>query len=725
MVRVLAALLALAALLLAAPVLAQSGRTYCVGGYDGTPPNVLAACNQPAIRQMHRQWHAHTYVTDGNGCSLCYDEKDDTCETVFLATHPNYRAIDKYDCARLGESHRAGDLVAHVIDGKSVAPPPPPPAVQLEARVERITPGPYTTGDKLSVVGAVRDDKGALRGIAGGTFRITDSKGQSTDVRGTVQPDGTVAAEFVLPSTDQARIEFIPDKPPLAPGETLRAAASEAQSLKVELCGFRARLVQPAVGETLVSGQSALLRATLFDAAGKVPVQGAPAGLSLTFTVQVEGEPAQTLVADQEQSASWTPPASPQPRQARISVGGRVGERVVCPAGEVTTTVSDLGLGFDTSELPRTCYVGLPCKGTVVLRRPREAGAERQRVDALLMDPGVRVRMVDTGEERYSGPPRTDDRYEFLATYDKPKSASWSLVLQTPRGPIEMPEHEVQVRPQLMLEVPAELDFGTVRAGTSVTEACQRLDFSHSRGAEEHFLALRVEGLGNCQSRPVLHFLNALNQADMRDLEPASDTRALLDPRDLRLDICLEVPRCAGEVSPESAVLRVVPLTSEFKAQEKTVRLRWKVEGRGFLGCHGAWVWPSLALLGFGVMLAGFTQPARFPPGASIRVAGSERGIRQASAILLQGCPGSGAGFYRDARLGLHGDGELNGRTRNAVIILRATRGAGVVLTGTGPLEQQDRRTLKWEPVADLAAGHVPSPSVLYRAGGTYFKVEL
>jgi hypothetical protein len=132
-----------------------------------------------------------------------------------------------------------------------------------------------------------------------------------------------------------------------------------------------------------------------------------------------------------------------------------------------------------------------------------------------------------------------------------------------------------------------------------------------------------------------------------------------------------------------------------------------------------------LALLGFGVLVAGFIQPARFPTGASLRVAGSERGIRQAAAVLLQDCPGSGPGFFRDARLGLHGDGEVNGRVRTAVVVFRATRGTGVMLTGNGPLEQQDRRTLRWEPVADLAQGHVPSPSVLYRAGGTYFKVEL
>ena len=725
MARALPALLAVMSLLFAVPARAKVGETYCVGGYAGTPPNVVAACAQPEVVKLHRRWHEHLYVTDGKECLLCYDEEDQTCETVFLARNPAYRQMYDYDCARLfGESLRSGYLLDHVIDGKSLALPPPPPPVQLEAKVERITPGPYTAGDRLSAVGAVRDGQGVVRRIPGGTFRVTDASGKSTDHRGTVQPDGTVTADFTLPPTDSARVEFIPDKPPLAPGETLRTAVSEAQSLKVEVCGFRARLVQPSAlaPETLVAGQATALRARLFDAAGQQPV-AAPAGLSLAFTVQVEDEPTQTLAVDKELSASWTPPASPRPRQVRISAGGRAGERVVCPAGEATATVSDLGLGFDTSGLPRTCYVGLPCRGTVVLQRPSEPGV-RHRVDELLLDPKVKARMEDTGDLLYEGTPRAGDRYEFLATYDTPKSASWSLVFQTPRGPVAMPTHEIRVRPRLQLELPAELDFGTVAAGTAVTQACQKLDFGRSQGAEEHRWELRAEGLEGCQARPVLSFLNALSAADVRGLVPSLGIDAL-DPKDRRLDICLEVPRCAGEVSPDSAVLRVVPLTPEFKAQEKLLRLRWKVESRGFLGCHGAWVWPSLALLGVGVLLAGFTQPARFPSGASIRVAGSERGMRQAAAILLLDCPGSSPGFFRDARLALHGDGEVNGRTRSAAILLRATRGSGVVLTGNGPLEMQDRRTLQWEPVTDLAQGHVPSSSALYRAGSTYFKVEL
>jgi hypothetical protein len=222
----------------------------------------------------------------------------------------------------------------------------------------------------------------------------------------------------------------------------------------------------------------------------------------------------------------------------------------------------------------------------------------------------------------------------------------------------------------------------------------------------------------------MLYFKNAAGGEDMLPLEGGLNVEAL-DPKNRQLDVCLQVPRCAGEVSPDSAVLRVVPRNAAFTSQARTVRLRWKVEGRGFLACHGLWIWPGVGLVGLAFLVVGFTRPARFPPGASLRVAGSERGMRQSAAILLQDCPGSSAGFFRDARLGLHGDGDVNGRTRGALIVLRALRGAGVVLEGQGPLEQQDRRTLKWEPVGDLARGHLPLPSVLYRAGGLFFKLEL
>jgi hypothetical protein len=149
------------------------------------------------------------------------------------------------------------------------------------------------------------------------------------------------------------------------------------------------------------------------------------------------------------------------------------------------------------------------------------------------------------------------------------------------------------------------------------------------------------------------------------------------------------------------------------------------VEGRNPLDCHGFWLLPTLGGLWAVVLLVGFTRPARFPPGAAVRIAGSERGIRQAASVLLRACPGSSPGFFRDARLGMQGDGNITRWVRGASVVLRAVQGGGVVLMGTGPVERQDRRTLKWEPVDDLASGHVPSMGALYRSGGTYFQVEL
>lgn len=160
-------------------VSAQAGNnTYCVGGYEGMYPSVVAACNQPAVRRQHRKWHFHSVVSDGARCFICYDEQDDTCDIDFLVNTPRFhRVANPYSC---DDPHSADELIAHVIAGKVVDGPPASP-VQLEAKVERLTPGPYTAGDRISVTGAVRDEGGGIRKLAGGSFRVTDSAGQAID----------------------------------------------------------------------------------------------------------------------------------------------------------------------------------------------------------------------------------------------------------------------------------------------------------------------------------------------------------------------------------------------------------------------------------------------------------------------------------------------------------------------------------------------------------------
>jgi len=703
---------------------AEAGRnTYCVGGYEGVAPMAVtvAACDMPNVRQLHRVWHFHSYISDKARCYICYDEQDDTCDTRFLVDNPRFHKVqDWYEC---GESHSADDVVAHVIDGKPIQKTPVSPPLELVARVEHITGGPYTAGDQVTVKGTVRDGQGRLRPVTSGAFRLTDADGHASDVPGRVQPDGTVTAELTLPASGSLRLEFVPAPPPLASGEQLRSLTSTPEALKVEICSLRARIVAPVDLELVLSGQALPLRATLLEADGQTPVAAALTGVSLVFTLSVEGEGAREEKADSSLSASWMPPPSPSPRRVEISAGGRAGARVICPAGPVHVTLSDIGVGFDTSALPRTCYMGLPCQGTARLLRPT-AGLLRQRVDELLGDPATRVDVVDSGKTIRQSPPVPEDVYAFDAVYTEAKFASWSLTLHTPRGDFSMPAHEVQIRPPLKLSLPAELDFGSVPAGTEVAKTCRQLDFGPSQAVEEHRWDLAVEGRAGCRARPVLGYINSAGQPDFRPLEPKLVIDAL-DSKHRWLNVCLEVPPCDGDSSRAGTGLRVTPLTPEFAAQATTVHLRWKIEGKGFLACHAPWLAPLSAVLLVGFILLGIVRPARFPPGTSIWIAGSDKGIQRTSPLLLRESPGSSAGFLRDARLGLHGDGSLNGRLRGAVASLHATRSRGVLVRSTGLLEQQHPRTKKWEPVEGASRGYPPVSGALYRAGGTVFKLEL
>jgi hypothetical protein len=699
-----------------------AAQTYCVGGYDGVPMNVSAACAKPAIEKLHAKcWHEHNFVSDGETCMVCWDECDTSCVWDFLRHNRRFKLVDPYTCARLGEMHNGQEILEHVIAGKPATPPPPPPAV-LEARLESLSPGPYTAGDKITLQGSLRDDAGNLRKVAGGSFVVTDAEGKSVELPARVERDGTLAAELTLPASSAVNVEFRPVPPTLGKGEELRKKTSSPTALKVEVCGYRAQVVSPAAMEPLVSGQTTLLRAVLLDASGKIPIAPLPVDLALELTVQVAGEPARRLQANSALEASFTLPPSPAPRVVRVSAGGKAGARVVCPLGEQEATISDLGLGFDLSGFPKTCYAGIPCRGTLKLIRPAQ-GPGRASAEALLADPSTLAVLTDTGEEIARLHPAPDDRYAFDRTYSEAARAHWAFEVQGPRGTVAMPAHAVTVRPALKLSLPVELDFGTVTAGTALFSACRRLDFSESQAAEEHRWELSAEGGSACLGKPVLAFKNAAGRADSRPLSPPVTVEAL-DPQSRWLDLCLEVPRCLGEPPQDGMSVKVSPLTPEFKGQSATVRLRWTIASRGFLACQGYWFWPLVGSLGMAFVAAGIVRPARFSAAAAVRVAGSEKGLRTASALVLRECPGAGAGFYRDARLGLHGDGSVNGRVRLAAVHFRAVRGGGFVLTGTGPLEVQERRTLKWSPVGDLGRGHVPQGSAPYRSGGVYFKVE-
>jgi hypothetical protein len=401
-------------------------------------------------------------------------------------------------------------------------------------------------------------------------------------------------------------------------------------------------------------------------------------------------------------------------------VGGVAGSGKACPDGSAVVTVSELGLGLDASELPTTCFAGYPCTGVARFVRPDTEPA-RSLVAELLSDPATQV-------VRYEGPnllsrsaPASDDRYGWQVNYADVGHASWRIVIEGPAGNFELPPHELEIRPPLVMHLAARLDLGSIPAGTPFSETCQPLDFSGSDAAQEHEWRLHVTGTDACEAEPVLGFVNVFGLADRVPLSEPVDVAAL-DPDRPVLDICLDTRGCDAEAAPSGVVLTVTPKTPLFADQVKRVALTWEVTERSFWACHGWWLLPLLAVCLLAIVIGGFVWPRRFQPHVAIRVASSAAALKRTSALGLRGLPGSGAGWYRHARLAIQGDGQVNGQIRTARVEVRA--GSGGVTLVSSSLQSLDRRTRRFVDVEDAATGHIPSSHTIYRAGDVFFQVE-
>lgn len=134
------------------------------------------------------------------------------------------------------------------------------------------------------------------------------------------------------------------------------------------------------------------------------------------------------------------------------------------------------------------------------------------------------------------------------------------------------------------------------------------------------------------------------------------------------------------------------------------------------------WIAPvglgSLALLVF--VVAGFLRPHAFDPSASVRIAGSRRGLSRAPDQRLVELPGGRPGFWRHARVAVTADGSMVRRAGRAVVVLRAgPRGATAFVRGAG-LACFERRSRRWRTLTteELAAGFESGKT--YRAGDLY-----
>ncbi len=413
--------------------------------------------------------------------------------------------------------------------------------------------------------------------------------------------------------------------------------------------------------------------------------------------------------------AEWTPDRSAEGDEfeARLVFRNDFMERDAVGTMRIEAVQVDVA-----TALPDRCEEGEPCVVDVTVG-PAAGATDPAATTALIADPATRVVLGDTGAP--ATVERVDDtHFRIRVTPTAEGRLSLPIHVELPGGErITAAPATLEVIAPLVLVTPEVLDFGTLRAGSATTaeDHCLALDLAGSKRLERHEFRIELIDVGrSCRSTPV----RVVGEGTAPETTPIATPRTKLSVNER---LCLQVPPCAGEKAPAEAALRITPLDPASVGQTAEIPLAWTVERRSWIVCNLWWILAVLAALFLAWVVYGFIRPARFPPHAAVCTAGNVSGLKRAAAVTLVEVRGSGAGFYRDARLGLFVSGDLRGRVRGAACRIRASRTRGTVLEG-GSVECRNRRTRRWEPPEDLATGHVPQEGAYYRSGSLYFRFE-
>ena len=258
---------------------------------------------------------------------------------------------------------------------------------------------------------------------------------------------------------------------------------------------------------------------------------------------------------------------------------------------------------------------------------------------------------------------------------------------------------------------PASIDLGQWRGERGETRRCATVDLSRSTNADRVPIQCTAQGTiteGVLSCGPV-----AGSEADLGNGRKGQP---------LKYEVCFVAEGCCGQMAPQGLGVHFSATHPHYAASAVTVPTVVKVEETGFLRCWWPWLAFAAGMLGFGWIVAGFVRPHDFDPAASVYVAGSEMGLKRASALTLRETPGGTRGFYRNARMCLNAGGDFVRSPRAAVLVLEAGPGGSTRFVTAAGLERKVQRTGKWEPVPaeELAIGY--TPNTVYRLGSLYLK---
>lgn len=263
----------------------------------------------------------------------------------------------------------------------------------------------------------------------------------------------------------------------------------------------------------------------------------------------------------------------------------------------------------------------------------------------------------------------------------------------------------------VLVPQPAELELGSWRGDRSETRRCQTIDLSASTNADK--IPITCSGAGQIAAGAMSCQPVVGSEADLGGGKKGQP---------MKWEVCFAAPGCCGPIIPQGTLVKLAGTNPHYAPGAVDVPVKFKVDETGWLRCY--WIWLALAgALLFSIwFIAGWVRPKNFDPAASVVVAGSELGLKRASALGLRELPGGSRGFYRNARVCLNADGDVVRSPRMAVIVLEASGAGTTRFKRAAGLEMKDKRTSKFNavPATELEQGYVPN--AIYRVGSLHLK---
>ena len=766
---------AIAIAVLATSSTSRADSTWCVGGFvfSGQSPT-----RQECASKRAQPWHFHSFMLGPDGkCYSCWDAEDNTCTDV--AAHQS--GYDEVGVARCKDNevqrpwagkidwnpdpsviqpgskdpttltppkdptqltppsqpHPDQSNVGGTPDASPIGKSPPTTTKQpstpaqakvetiaLQARLVKMSPGPYAINEPVEITWEVVGSDGKRRGVKAGVMSTVGADGQRIDVKVKPRRDGTVTATMNIPASGAVTFTYDPSGIDLPVHEEQGAVTSGIAQLTAGACRLRGTVSSPKPGEILSADNQ--LTGELHDQAGNIST--ALNGAVATFVVEMPDGTSKRLPASPDGNAFKASLALEVPDDADtadvvIRLLGDATTSDVCPGAAVTARLTRLGLAMDV-ETKGTCYVGRPCDIAMTFRlsdepTARQAGEKFVTAGDLVVD-------LRLGNARSGG--LTADRpgivgASYTGSFTPRLDGEIEVTVVATAAGAEVTElRTVRVREPIELQLVDTIDFGTVHAGMDWRDTCVALDFSTSRGIEEQAFRFTATTPTGCDSEPVIlagGMGATLSRGDGSEAEFGYHDPA--NPQSIPICIA-KIPRCASEAPDEPVILTVQALSADFADQKHEIRITWRVRGRGFLACN--WWW--LAVVGAIALVLfvgyGYVRPYDFSQHDAVALANDRKKLTRAVKRRLRELPGGKSGFYRSAATGLREDGSATNKLATAGVVLRARKN-DVIIECRGGLSRISPKTRKMEPISPDKTGHIASKNTVYNVGSLYFQI--